>query len=75
MRVHFANIGRLSRETLEETEDGFVLTQTMRGWYYLPFKEKPETSDWWKMDHTKREKKMGPDLTIEVRVKEIPDGI
>lgn len=62
-------------ETLEETEDGFVLTQTMRGWYYLPFKEKPETSDWWKMDHTKREKKMGPDLTIEVYVKEIADGI
>ncbi len=62
-------------DTLEETEYGFLLTQTMRGWYYLPFQEKPETSDWWRMDHTKREKKLGPDLTIQVQVRQIPDGI
>ncbi len=62
-------------ETFEKTEDGFLLTQVMKGWYYLPFKEYQGTSDWWKMDNSKREKKMGPDLTIEVRVKEVEKGI
>lgn len=62
-------------EILEETEEGFHLAQAMHGWYYLPFKEKPESSDWWKMDQSKREKKMGPDLTIDTLVKEIKDGI
>lgn len=62
-------------ETFEKTEDGFLLTQVMKGWYYLPFKEYPGTSDWWKMDNTKREKKLGPDLTIEVRVREVEKGV
>ncbi len=62
-------------ETLENTENGYHMTQTMHGWYYLPFKEKPQTSDWWKMDQTRREKKMGPDLTIDTVVKDIQDGI
>ena len=47
----------------------------MHGWYYLPFQEPQGTSDWWKMDHTKREKKLGPDLSIEVEVHEEPDGV
>lgn len=62
-------------ETLTETEDGFELTQVMRGWYYLPFREAQDTSDWWKMDHSKREKKLGPDLKIQVRVHDAEDGI
>ena len=62
-------------ETFEKTEDGFLLTQVMKGWYYLPFKEYQGTSDWWQMDNSKREKKMGPDLTIEVRVKEVEKGV
>ena len=57
---------RLSGEELKETEDGFRLKQVMHGWYYLPFKEPQGTSDWWKMDHAKRERKLGPDLSIEV---------
>ena len=62
-------------ETLEKTRDGFLLTQVMRGWYYLPFQENQGTSDWWKMDHSKRERKLGPDLTIAVRVREIAQGV
>ena len=56
------------------SDNEYVLKQTMRGWYYLPFEEKPETSDWWKMDNSKRPKKMGPDMNIEVHVKCLPDG-
>ena len=63
-------------ETLTEDEDGtFRLHQTMRGWYYLPFEEKPDTSDWWKMDNASRPKKLGPNMDIDIAVRETQDGI
>lgn len=51
------------------------LSQVMRGWYYLPFAKKPETSDWWEMDNASREKKYGPDMQIDVWVKEVENGV
>ena len=63
-------------ETIEMDETGaFHLHQTMRGWYYLPFEEKPATSDWWQMDNASRKKKMGPDMDIDVTVREAGDAI
>ena len=63
-------------ETMEMDESGaFHLHQTMRGWYYLPFEEKPATSDWWKMDNASRKKKLGPDMDIDVTVREADDTI
>ena len=63
-------------QTMEMDESGaFHLHQTMRGWYYLPFEEKPETSDWWKMDNASRKKKLGPDMDIDVIVRETEDGL
>lgn len=63
-------------ETMEMDEAGaFHLHQTMRGWYYLPFPEKPATSDWWQMDNASRPKKLGPDMDIDVTVRETDDGI
>ena len=63
-------------EAIEQLEDGSLhLHQTMRGWYYLPFEEKPETSDWWKMDHASRKKKLGPDMDLDVWVCETADGV
>ncbi len=63
-------------ETMEMDENGaFHLHQTMRGWYYLPFPEKPATSDWWKMDNASRPKKWGPDMDIDVTVRETEQGI
>ena len=58
-----------------EENGQFHLHQTMRGWYYLPFPEKPATSDWWKMDNAKRPKKWGPDMDIDVIVRDADDGI
>lgn len=61
---------------MERTARGeYHLSQTMRGWYYLPFAEKPATSDWWKMDNASREKKTGPDMQIDVWVKEAENGL
>lgn len=64
-------------ETLEKMpdENGYILEQVMHGWYYLPLKEKPATSDWWKMDHSKREKLTGPDMKIRIHVCFLPEGI
>ena len=63
-------------QTMTMDEEGaFHLHQTMRGWYYLPFKEKPATSDWWKMDNASREKKLGPDMDIDVVIRETEEGI
>lgn len=57
------------------SEKEYHLSQVMRGWYYLPFKEKPETSDWWKMDNASRDLKLGPDMQIDVWVKEVENGV
>lgn len=63
-------------EKIEQIGEGeYHLTQTMRGWYYLPFKEKPATSDWWQMDNASRDKKMGPDMKIDVWVSEKKNGV
>ena len=59
----------------QDDEGAFHLTQTMRGWYYLPFEEKPATSDWWQMDNASRKKKLGPDMEIHAIVREEADGL
>ena len=62
-------------ETMTEDENGFHLHQRMRGWSYLPFAEKPGTSDWWQMDNAKRDKKLGPDMDIDVTIREVGEGL
>ncbi len=60
---------------LEERENGCVLTGMAEGWFYLPFQQSPGTSDWWKMDHSKREKLINSRIRTRVEVKELKDGI
>ena len=60
--------------SIDRRGDAWVLSGIMKGWYYLPFDEPPKTSDWWKMDHTKRRKIEGPDLAFSVKVRERPQG-
>ena len=62
-------------ERMWEEDGAFHLQQTMHGWYYLPFPEKPATSDWWQMDNASRPKKWGPDMDIHVIVREREEGI
>ncbi len=63
-------------EEMEKISDGkYHLRQVMRGWYYLPFEEAPETSDWWKMDNSSRKKRLGPDMQIDVWVREGENGV
>ena len=66
-------------EDMEVLPDGRIhLSQVMHGWYYLPFPEDklPNTSDWWQMENTtKRPKKFGPDMQIDVWIKEAKGGV
>ena len=64
-----------SREMERVSEGVYHLGQTMNGWYYLPFAEKPSTSDWWKMDNASRDRKLGPDMRVDVWVKEAENGL
>lgn len=61
--------------TLAPKDGGYALHQTMTGWYYLPFAEKPATSDWWQMDNAHREKLYGPDMVFDVQVNEVENGL
>lgn len=62
-------------ESLEERDGTTVLTSVARGWYYLPFKEKQDTEDWWKMDHKKREILNSSEIAMTVTIKEQQDGL
>lgn len=63
-------------DTLEPTSTGYRMHAHAAGWYYLPFPEKPETSDWWAMDnpHT-RPKTEGLPLDTTLEIVKRPDGI
>ena len=71
----YCDIRNFIPEKLERKEDGYKLEGSKKGWYYLPFQEKQTTSDWWKMDHGKRELLYGEELSISVEVSEQKYGI
>lgn len=60
---------------LEETEEGCVMKATAGGWYYQPFAEAQGTSDWWKMDHKKRDLLYTSKVDTTVTVKELENGL
>ena len=63
-------------DTLERTETGYRMTAHAAGWYYLPFPEKPETSDWWAMDNpNRRPKTEGLPLDTTLEIVKRPDGV
>lgn len=63
-------------DSLEKTDTGYVMRAHAAGWYYLPFDEKPDTSDWWAMDnpHTRKKTEGLPLDTVLAIVKQ-KDGI
>ena len=71
----YCDIRNFIPETFEETQEGYIMTAKAQGWYYLPLDEKPDTSDWWKMDHSKRNRLISSSMEISVRVKEEQDGL
>ncbi len=63
-------------DTLAQTASGFRMTSRSASWYYLPFEEKPATSDWWAMDNKNTRKRMqGLALDMALEVVEQADGV
>ncbi len=62
-------------QTLEVEEKKYVMSAVAKGWYYLPFENYEGTSDWWEMDHSKRELLCNTELKITVEIKEQEDGL
>lgn len=62
-------------QTLDEGVDGYRLKQTMEGWYYLPFGEPQDTTDWWKMQNDKRKKLLGPNMNFDIIVTPVEGGL
>ena len=63
-------------DTLEKTDSGYIMRGKAESWYYLPYEEKPVSSDWWQMDneHTRR-KVHGDALNTTVTIEKKEDGI
>lgn len=71
----FCEVRNFVPQTLEQTEDGCVLAATGRVWYYEPWDEKPQTSDWWQMDQSQRKRQIAAELTTRVTIREKEDGL
>lgn len=71
----YCEIRNFVPDEMDVQEGKTVLSHTARGWYYLPWKEKQNTSDWWQMDHKKRDLMITSDLHTQVVIIELADGL
>lgn len=71
----YCEIRNFVPDEMDVQEGKTVLSHTARGWYYLPWKEKQNTSDWWQMDHKKRDLMITSDLHNQVVITELADGL
>ena len=71
----YCDVRNFIPETMEVTEKGCVLKATAKGWYYQPFGEAQGTSDWWKMDHKKRDLCITSQVDTTVSITELENGL
>lgn len=71
----YCEIRNFVPDEMDVQEGKTVLSHTARGWYYLPWKEKQNKSDWWQMDHKKRDLMITSDLHTQVVITELADGL
>jgi len=71
----YCEIRNFVPDEMDVQEGKTVLSHTARGWYYLPWKEKQNTSDWWQMDHKKRDLMITSDLHTQGVITELADGL
>ncbi len=73
--VHFFDCRHFVPETLVRDGDTWRMRWEGRGNYRLPLEPPVETSDWWKMDHTRRKTVRELTLSIDVAVTPCEDGL
>ena len=71
----FCDVRNFVPDRLECLEDGCILRAAKPDWYYEPWTEKPDTSDWWKMDNAARERYIPANLSTYLEIREQEDGI
>ncbi len=71
----YCDVRYFQPQQMETWEDGCVLRAVARGWYYQPWDAAPKTSDWWAMDHSRRERIITSQLELTVTVKEWERGV
>ena len=71
----FFAVAQFAPEKLEKTETGYRMTFRGHGEYKGQFSEKPETSDWYQMDHSLRPVLHSCDLDYTLDVTDLEDGV
>lgn len=71
----FFAVAQFAPEKIEKTETGYRMTFRGHGEYKGLFPEPPETSDWFKMDHSLRPVLHSCDLDYTLDVIDLPDGV
>lgn len=71
----YCDIRNFIPQKFEVKDKEYKLSSVAKGWYFLPFKDKQDTTDWWKMDHSKRELQISSELKVEVTIKELENGL
>ena len=71
----YCSVRNFVPQTLEPGEQEYTMASTVQSWYYLPFRNYNGTSDWWEMDHSKRELLHNSEVGITVTVTELEDGL
>ncbi|MBR5751403.1 MAG: hypothetical protein IKX84_03350 [Clostridia bacterium] len=66
--------GQFAAETIEKTEVGYRLTYRRRWGYKSPLPERQATSEWRKMDHSRRADVMMQDFEFNVEVTPLESG-
>ena len=71
----YCDIRNFIPQQLDVQAQGCTLQGTAQGWYYQPFQTPPQTSDWWQMDQSKRDKLNTSKLHTTLQITEQPDGL
>jgi hypothetical protein len=71
----FCSVRNFIPHTIEVNEGEYTMTSNVKSWYYLPLHDYKGTSDWWKMDHSKRELLQNSEVGITVTITELVDGL
>lgn len=73
--VSYCSTRNFQPQVMEQDNNTYTLTYKADGWYYLPFEDYNGPSDWWQMDHSKREILNNTHLELKTNIKEREDGL
>lgn len=73
--ISYCHIRSFEAQEITRTEAGYQLEFNGEGWYYQPFETEQGTTDWWEMDHTKRELLVNTRLKVLLHIRECKNGL